>query len=133
MIASHFLHAYILVQPIDPCTSITRYRVSVVAQRDVPPFGPPLPQSAIFDKGLAFKDFLLAKLINGERACYQATKFQALHQRTRATLLLNLGMFKIRCQYSNVTIFGHKKLQQSSIMVHIWNYTANFDANSFQK
>ena len=101
MIASHFLHAYIVVQPIDPCTSITRYRVSVVAQRDVPGFGPPLPsvqsisstagQSAIFDKGLAFKDFLLAKLINGERACYRASKFQALHQRTRATLLVNLA------------------------------------------
>merc|ERR1712223_1458441 len=106
MIASHFLHAYIVVQPIDPCTTITRYRVSVVAQKDVPPFGPPLPngstadrqtisstagQSAIFDKGLAFKDFLLAKLINGERACYRASKFQALHQRTRATLLVNLA------------------------------------------
>lgn len=91
MIASHFLHAYILVQPIDPCTSITRYRVSVAAQKDVPQFGPQLPSSAIFDKGLAFKDFLLAKLINGERSCYQANKFQALHQRTRATLLANLA------------------------------------------
>lgn len=91
MIASHFLHAYIVVQPIDPCTSITRYRVSLVAQKDVPPFGPPLPPGAIFDKGLAFKDFLLAKLVNGERACYQAAKFQVLHQRTRATLLANLA------------------------------------------
>ena len=91
MIASHFLHAYIVVQPIDACTSITRYRVSVVAQKDVPLFGPPLPSSAIFDKGLAFKDFLLSKLINGERACYQASKFQTLHQRTRATLLVNLA------------------------------------------
>jgi len=90
MIASHFLHAYIVVQPIDPCTSITRYRVSVVAQKDVPPFGPPL-NCAIFDKGLAFKDFLLSKLINGERAAYQANKFQMLHQRTRATLLVNLA------------------------------------------
>ena len=25
MIASHFLHAYIVVQVIDPCTSNTRY------------------------------------------------------------------------------------------------------------
>lgn len=91
MIASHFLHAYIVVQPIDPCTSITRYRVNVVAQKDVPHFGPPLPLGAIFDKGHAFKDFLLSKLINGERACHQATKFQTLHQRTRATLLVNLA------------------------------------------
>ena len=91
MIASHFLHAYIVVQPIDPCTSITRYRVSVVAQKDVPTFGPPLPSAAIFDKGLAFKDFLLSKLIQGERACAQAPRFQSLHQRTRATLLSNLA------------------------------------------
>ena len=47
------------------------FTVSVVAQKDVPPFGPPL-NCAIFDKGLAFKDFLLSKLINGERAAYQA-------------------------------------------------------------
>ena len=91
MIASHFLHAYIVVQPIDPCTSITRYRVSVVAQKDVPSFGPPLPSGAIFDKGLAFKDFLLSKLIQAERACAQAPRFQSLHQRTRATLLSNLA------------------------------------------
>ena len=115
MIASHFLHAYIVVQPIDPCTSITRYRVSVVAQRDVPPFGPPLPaHSAIFDKGLAFKDFLLAKLINGERACYQATKFQALHQRTRATLLVNLAK-ELREQ----TIEYINSNYQSSLMLHM--------------
>ena len=56
----------------------------------MPPFGPPL-NCAIFDKGLAFKDFLLSKLINGERAAYQANKFQMLHQRTRATLLVNLA------------------------------------------
>lgn len=66
------------------------FTVSVVAQKDVPPFGPPL-NCAIFDKGLAFKDFLLSKLINGERAAYQANKFQMLHQRTRATLLVNLA------------------------------------------
>ena len=27
MIASHFLHAYIVVQPIDPCTPNTQYKV----------------------------------------------------------------------------------------------------------
>ena len=64
--------------------------VSIVAQKDVPPFGPPL-NCAIFDKGLALKHFLLSKLINGERAAYQANKFQMLHQRTRATLLVNLA------------------------------------------
>lgn len=114
MIASHFLHAYIVVQPIDPCTSITRYRVSIVAQNDVPAFGPPLPASAIFDKGLAFKDFLLAKLINGERACYQANKFQTLHQRTRATLLVNLSkeLREHTVEYINANFSHHQSSQQ---------------------
>ena len=29
MITSHFLHAYIIVQPIDPCTENCRYKVSI--------------------------------------------------------------------------------------------------------
>ena len=32
MITSHFLHAYIVIQVIDPCTDKTRYRVSVTAK-----------------------------------------------------------------------------------------------------
>ncbi len=91
MIASHFLHAYIVVQPIDPCTSQTRYRVTVTAKGDVPAFQPHLPSTGIFRKGQAFKEFLLEKLINAEKACYQATKFQALRQRTRSTLLASLA------------------------------------------
>ena len=90
MIASHFLHAYIVVQAIDPCSANTRYKVSVSSRGDVPTFGPKLPSTAIFTKGKLLKEFLLAKLINGERACYKATKFYALHQRTRASLLENV-------------------------------------------
>ena len=90
MIASHFLHAYIVVQAIDPCTANTRYKVSVTSREDVPFFGPKLPSTAIFSKGKKLKEFLLAKLINGERSCYKATKFYALHQRTRASLLENV-------------------------------------------
>ena len=90
MIASHFLHAYIVVQALDPCTSNTRYKVTVTSREDVPFFGPKLSSPAIFTKGKKLKEFLLAKLINGERACYKATKFYALHQRTRASLLENV-------------------------------------------
>jgi len=64
--------------------------VSVTSREDVPFFGPKLPSPAIFAKGKQLKEFLLAKLINGERSCYKATKFYALHQRTRASLLENV-------------------------------------------
>uniref|UniRef100_A0A3B4EZ31 Rap1 GTPase-activating protein 2-like n=1 Tax=Pundamilia nyererei TaxID=303518 RepID=A0A3B4EZ31_9CICH len=51
MIASNFLHAYVLVQAENPCTEHTTYKVSVTAREDVPSFGPPLPNPAIFKKG----------------------------------------------------------------------------------
>ncbi|KAM8905380.1 rap1 GTPase-activating protein 2a isoform 4-T4 [Spinachia spinachia] len=90
MIASNFLHSYVLVQVENPCTEHTTYKVSVTAREDVPPFGPPLPNPAVFRKGPEFRDFLLTKLINAENACYKSDKFAKLEGRTRAALLDNL-------------------------------------------
>lgn len=90
MIASHFLHAFIIVQPVEPNTPHTRYKVSVTARDDVPFFGPTLPNPAVFRKGPEFKEFLLTKLINAENACYKADKFARLELRTRTSLLQNL-------------------------------------------
>ncbi|XP_039613083.1 rap1 GTPase-activating protein 2-like isoform X5 [Polypterus senegalus] len=87
MIASNFLHAYIVVQVKDPCTENTTYKVAVTAREDVPSFGPPLPNPAMFKKGLDFREFLLTKLINAENACYKSDKFAKLEGRTRAALL----------------------------------------------
>ena len=90
MITSHFLHAYIVVQAIDPCTEKTRYRLSVTAKEDVPHFIPHLPSPTIFRKGPDLKKFLLDKLINAETACLKAAQFRKLELRTRASLLANL-------------------------------------------
>lgn len=90
MIASHFLHAFIVVQPLEPNTPNTRYKVSVTARDDVPFFGPTLPNPAVFRKGPELKEFLLTKLINAENACYKADKFAKLELRTRTSLLQNL-------------------------------------------
>ncbi|XP_065277514.1 rap1 GTPase-activating protein 1 isoform X1 [Emys orbicularis] len=90
MIASNFLHAYIVVQAEKPCSESTLYKVSITARDDVPFFGPPLPDPAIFRKGLEFQEFLLTKLINAEYACYKAEKFAKLEERTRAALLETL-------------------------------------------
>merc|ERR1712209_28076 len=90
MITSHFLHAYIVVQAIDPCTEKTRYRISVTAKEDAPHFLPQLPSPTIFRKGQDLKNFLLDKLINAEMACLKAAQFRKLELRTRASLLANL-------------------------------------------
>ncbi|XP_054873338.1 rap1 GTPase-activating protein 2-like isoform X2 [Amphiprion ocellaris] len=90
MIASNFLHAFILVQVEEPCSDSTSYKVSVTAREDVPPFGPPLPNPAVFKKGQEFREFLLTKLINAELACYKSDRFARLEERTRAALLDSL-------------------------------------------
>ncbi|NXU16111.1 RPGP1 protein, partial [Pardalotus punctatus] len=105
MIASNFLHAFVVVQLEQGATQGTLYKVppvpqcphphgahgvtphtptpqvSVTARDDVPFFGPPLPDPAVFRKGPEFQEFLLTKLINAEYACYRAEKFAKLEVR----------------------------------------------------
>ncbi|XP_047663221.1 rap1 GTPase-activating protein 1 isoform X4 [Tachysurus fulvidraco] len=90
MIASNFLHAYIVVQVENACSDNVLYKVSVTARDDVPFFGPALPDPAIFKKGTEFHEFLYTKLINAEHACYKAEKFARLEERTRGALLETL-------------------------------------------
>uniref|UniRef100_A0A8C4UK06 RAP1 GTPase activating protein n=1 Tax=Falco tinnunculus TaxID=100819 RepID=A0A8C4UK06_FALTI len=78
MIASNFLHAFVVVQLEQGGPQGTLYKVSVTARDDVPFFGPPLPDPAVFRKGPEFQEFLLTKLINAEYACYKAEKFAKL-------------------------------------------------------
>lgn len=91
MIASHFLHAYVIVQPIlAPDGTTAEYKVAVAARDDVPSFGPDLPNPSVFPKGQDFREFLFTKLINAEHACYKAQQFIRLEERTRSLLLDNL-------------------------------------------
>ncbi|EEC06109.1 rap GTPase-activating protein, putative, partial [Ixodes scapularis] len=89
MIASHFLHSFLVVQP-DVLPLVNRYRVAVTARLDVPFFEPKLPVPAEFDAGPEFRDFILRKLINAENASYRAEQFAKLEARTRCSLLQTL-------------------------------------------
>ncbi|KAK7880221.1 hypothetical protein WMY93_033104, partial [Mugilogobius chulae] len=82
VIASNFLHAFVLVQPHGG----DAYKVSVTAREDVPEFGPALPRPPVFKQGPDFTEFLLTKLINAEKACYKSQRFE----RTRSALLVSL-------------------------------------------
>uniref|UniRef100_A0A8C4KGU8 Rap1 GTPase-activating protein 1-like n=1 Tax=Dromaius novaehollandiae TaxID=8790 RepID=A0A8C4KGU8_DRONO len=90
MIASNFLHAYVVIQLAHSTSGETLYKVSVTARDDVPFFGPSLPNPAIFRKSVEFREFLLAKLINAEYSCYRSEKFAKLEERTRSALLESL-------------------------------------------
>ncbi|XP_076805625.1 uncharacterized protein LOC143449350 isoform X3 [Clavelina lepadiformis] len=87
MITSHFLHAYIVIQAVDPCTENCRYKVSVTCREDVPDFEPVLPEPCVFGRTAAFRDWLYCKLMNAEWACYKSEQFAKLQYRTRSMLL----------------------------------------------
>lgn len=105
MIASHFLHAFIVVQPIDACTPNVRYRITVTARDGVNFFGPTLPDPPVMRKGPELREFLLTKLLNAENACYKAQKFAKLELRTRTALLSNLvdDLHKKTCDFLHLS------------------------------
>uniref|UniRef100_A0A915L4N4 Rap-GAP domain-containing protein n=1 Tax=Romanomermis culicivorax TaxID=13658 RepID=A0A915L4N4_ROMCU len=78
MIASHFLHSFLVVQPVKVAGGAKQYKVSVAARQDVPFFGPTINAPAIYKNDADFRNFLLTKLINAENSCYKAEKFAKL-------------------------------------------------------
>ncbi|XP_012054412.1 PREDICTED: uncharacterized protein LOC105617466 [Atta cephalotes] len=87
-IKSHFLHTFILVR-VSPRIKrkITRYEVSVVTRDEVGAYKPYLWEQSVFEKGPMFREWILTKIVNGERASYSAPKFARMQERTRSQML----------------------------------------------
>ncbi|XP_066532537.1 signal-induced proliferation-associated 1-like protein 1 isoform X4 [Hoplias malabaricus] len=90
-IRSHFQHVFVVVQVHNPCSDNTCYSVAVARSRDVPGFGPPIPEGVKFPKSTVFRDFLLTKVINAENAAHKSDKFRAMATRTRQEYLRDLA------------------------------------------
>ncbi|XP_067273601.1 signal-induced proliferation-associated 1-like protein 1 isoform X2 [Pseudorasbora parva] len=90
-IRSHFQHVFVVVRVLNPCSENVCYSVAVARSRDVPAFGPPIPEDATFPKSTVFRDFLLAKVINAENAAHKSDKFRAMATRTRQEYLRDLA------------------------------------------
>ncbi|XP_031635278.1 uncharacterized protein LOC116348425 isoform X2 [Contarinia nasturtii] len=106
-IKSHFLHTFILVRPLASHSSQikmtfdmqqvrvsarikrkpTRYEVSVVTRDEVGAYKPYLWEQSVFEKGPMFREWILTKIVNGERASYSAPKFARMQERTRSQML----------------------------------------------
>nr|CAB3266077.1 signal-induced proliferation-associated 1-like protein 1 [Phallusia mammillata] len=89
-IRSHFQHVFIIVRAYQPCTSNTCYRIAVTRSRNIPRFGPPIPECSMFPNSTAFREFLLTKIINGENMAHTAGKFKAMAMNTRQEYLRDL-------------------------------------------
>ncbi|PSN40326.1 hypothetical protein C0J52_22680 [Blattella germanica] len=63
------------------------HQVSVVTRDEVGAYKPYLWEQSVFDKGPMFREWLLTKIVNGERASYSAPKFARMQERTRSQML----------------------------------------------
>ncbi|XP_028318440.1 GTPase-activating Rap/Ran-GAP domain-like protein 3 isoform X5 [Gouania willdenowi] len=87
MIRSHFTHIFALVKYNSQNDS---YRLKIFSEESVPLFGPPLPSPSVFTDHQEFRDFLLVKLINGEKATLETPTFAQKRQRTLDMLIRSL-------------------------------------------
>jgi len=88
-VTSMFNHVIVVVQPVLYKNS-TWYRLSVASKDTVPSFSPELPEPALFPGDDILREFLLTKVVNGERAAYRAAPFASKLVDTRLGLLLNI-------------------------------------------
>ncbi|XP_043283597.1 uncharacterized protein rsh isoform X3 [Venturia canescens] len=87
-IKSHFLHTFILVRVSSKIKrKLTRYEISVVTRDEVGAYKPYLWEQSVFEKGPMFREWILTKIVNGERASYSAPKFARMQERTRSQML----------------------------------------------
>ncbi|CAF0797732.1 unnamed protein product [Brachionus calyciflorus] len=66
------------------------YRLKIFSEQSVPPFGPSLPCAAIFTNHKEFREFLLVKLINGEKSAFNNSVFGKRRKRTIESILRSL-------------------------------------------
>lgn len=65
--------------------------MAVTRSKDIPLFGPLFPKGAHFPRSPAFRDFLLAKVVNAENAAEKSEKFRSMATRTRQEYLKDLA------------------------------------------
>ncbi|KAG8512798.1 LOW QUALITY PROTEIN: GTPase-activating Rap/Ran-GAP domain-like protein 3, partial [Galemys pyrenaicus] len=74
-----------------PCVPLPcPLELKIFSEESVPLFGPPLPSPPVFTDHQEFRDFLLVKLINGEKATLETPTFAQKRRRTLDMLIRSL-------------------------------------------
>jgi len=91
-VSGDFLQVFAAVQPAVATDGTPGFRVGFSRRASVPSFGPVVPKTAFLPAaGGYLRDFLLAKLVNGERACIQSEYMQSKMARTRRLFMDSLA------------------------------------------
>uniref|UniRef100_A0A8C0FFV4 GTPase-activating Rap/Ran-GAP domain-like protein 3 n=1 Tax=Bubo bubo TaxID=30461 RepID=A0A8C0FFV4_BUBBB len=126
MIRSHFTHIFALVRYNKQNDS---YRLKIFSEESVPLFGPPLPSPPVFTNHQEFRDFVLVKLINGEKATLETPTFSQKRQRTLDMLIRSLYQ-DLMPDLHKVNV-SQKSLHPSHMLSR--DATANLSTTSFCK
>ncbi|RZF36202.1 hypothetical protein LSTR_LSTR008528 [Laodelphax striatellus] len=86
-IKSQFTHVFAVVCY---CSEDNSYRLVVYSEESVPLFGPSLPCPPVFRVAEEFREFLIVKLINGEKAAFNTPTFSQKRERTLDMLIKDL-------------------------------------------
>lgn len=79
------------------------WRIAIYCDETVPLFGPSLPCPPVFEDANNFREFLLVKLINGEKATFDTPTFSKKRERTLDTLLRDMYQEHTQDSKSNVS------------------------------
>ncbi|XP_015181329.1 PREDICTED: GTPase-activating Rap/Ran-GAP domain-like protein 3 [Polistes dominula] len=86
-IRSQFTHVFAVVSALGV---LKGWRIAIYCDETVPLFGPSLPCPPIFDDPYHLREFLLVKLINGEKATFNTPTFSRKRERTLDALLRDM-------------------------------------------
>ena len=81
------------------------WRVAIYCDENVPLFGPSLPCPPVFEDPYNLREFLLVKLINGEKATFDTPTFSRKRERTLDALLRDMYQEHSQDSKSNVSYF----------------------------
>jgi hypothetical protein len=89
-LVTQMCHVFIVFEKVPSEGHLSRYRVAVICKSGVKPFLPYLPSPAIFDGDKKLHDWLMKKIINGERAVFRSDYFRKKLEKTRRSQLQHL-------------------------------------------
>jgi hypothetical protein len=84
-------------------TDGSTWRIAIYCDESVPLFGPSLPCPPVFEDPGNFREFLLVKLINGEKATFDTPTFSRKRERTLDMLLRDMYQEHTQDGKSNVS------------------------------
>ncbi|KAH3763977.1 hypothetical protein Pelo_4161 [Pelomyxa schiedti] len=87
---SEFNHIFYVVERVNLGKYAFGYRFETIVKHDVPDFEPAVPRKGVFTDLPAFRETLLTKIINGEKAACDAAQFRLRMLRTRQDHLSNM-------------------------------------------